>query len=294
MSQDRLERVSKIPPECNPQAGDIEKRSIGGEQELMTNQQSTKLAQPGVGSFHDPATLITTQFTSILIPSLLAIGPVRCDQIDTAFPQSLPQRIGIVRRIRNHSWRLLPRTALATRDADLGERGFRKFNFMRRGTFQPNSQRNTLTVDQYHPFCALATLGFTDARAPFLAGAKLPSRKASSHCSRPFCSKAPSRVRHACSQTPFSSHCCSLRQQVEGEGNSSGRKRQAAPVCKIHKIPSKQSRLGFRGRPCPFFRRFTGGSNGSIKFHCSSLNSFCRFFMTEAQQLTPHARKYLG
>jgi hypothetical protein len=37
-----------------------------------------------------------------------------------------------------------------------------------------------------------------------------------------------------------------------------------------------------------------GGSNGSISFHCSSLNSFCRFFMTEAQQFTPLTRKYLG
>lgn len=260
----------------------------------MTNQQSTKLAQPGVGSLHDPASLIAAQFTSILITSLHTILAVGHDQVDASLPQSLSQRIGIVSRIRNHSGRFLPRTALATRDTDLGERGFRKLNFMRRGTFQPNSQRNTLTVDQYHPFCALATLGFTDGRAPFLAGAKLPSRKASSHCSRPFWFKAPSRVRHACSQTPFSSHCCSRRQQVEGEGNSSGRKRQAAPVCKIHKIPSKQSRLGFAGRPCPSFRRLGGGSNGSISFHCSSLNSFCRFFMTEAQQFTPLTRKYLG
>ena len=260
----------------------------------MTNQQSTKLAQPGVGSLYDPASLVATQFTSIFIAPLRTILPVRHNQVDASLLQSLPQRIGIVSCIRNHAWRLLPRTTLATRDADFGERGFRKLNFMRRGTFQPNSQRNTLTVDQYHPFCALATLGFTDGRAPFLAGAKLPSRKASSHFSRPFWSKAPSRVRHACSQTPFSSHCCNLRQQVEGEGNSSGRKRQAAPVCKIHRIPSKQSRLGSGGRPRPSFRRLGGGSNGSISFHCSSFNSFCRFFMAEAQQLTPLTRKYLG
>ena len=69
----------------------------------MTNQQSTKLAQPGVGSLHDPAALIATQFTSIFIPSLFAIRPVRYDQIDTAFLQSLSQRIGIVSGIGNHS-----------------------------------------------------------------------------------------------------------------------------------------------------------------------------------------------
>jgi hypothetical protein len=49
-------------------------------------------------------------------------------------------------------------------------------NFTGGGTFQPNSQRKTLTVDQYHPLCPLAPLGFTDREAPFFAGAKLPSK----------------------------------------------------------------------------------------------------------------------
>jgi hypothetical protein len=80
---------------------------------------------------------------------------------------------------------------------------------------------------------------------------------------------------------------------VEGEGNSSGKNRQAAPVCRIHKIPSKQARLGAGGRPRLSLRRFGGGSNGSTKLQCSSLNSLCRFFMTEAQQLTCLTRKYL-
>jgi hypothetical protein len=95
------------------------------------------------------------------------------------------------------------------------------------GTFQPNSQRKTLTVDQYHPLRPLAPLGFPDGRPPFFAGAKLPSRKVSSHFSRPSSSSAPSSVRHAFSQTPASSHCCSRRQHVEGEGNSSGKNRRA-------------------------------------------------------------------
>lgn len=170
---------------------------------------------------------------------------------------------------------------------DLGERRFRKRNFPGGGAFQLNSQRNTFTVDQYHPLCALAALGFTDGRAPFFAGAKLPSRKLSSHFSSPSWSKAPNRVRQACSQTPCCSHCCNRRQQVEGKGNCSGRKRQAAPVCKIHKMPSKHARFGSGGRPRPSRRRFAGGSNGSINVHCSSFNSFCRFFMTEDQPLIP-------
>jgi len=44
--------------------------------------------------------------------------------------------------------------------------GFRKLNFTRGGTFQPNSQRKTFTVDQYHPLRTLAPLGFAEGSAP--------------------------------------------------------------------------------------------------------------------------------
>jgi len=259
----------------------------------MTNQQSAKLSQPRIGSLHDPATLVAAQFATIFILSSRTILSVRCNQLDAPFLQAFAQWIRIVSRIRDHSFRFLPGPTFGLRYADFGECGFRKRNFMRRGTFQPNSQRNTFTVDQYHPLRPLATLGFADGRPPFFAGAKLPSRKASSHFSRPSRSKAPSNVRQACSQTPFSSHCCSRRQQVEGEGNSSGKNRQAAPVCRIHKIPSKQARLAAGGRPRLSLRRLGGGSSGSTNVHCSSLNSLCRFFMTEAQQTNCLIQKYL-
>jgi hypothetical protein len=62
-----------------------------------------------------------------------------------------------------------------------------------------------------------------------LAGAKLPSRKASSHFSRPFSSNSPSSVRRALSQIPVSSHCFNRRHHVDGEGYSSGKKRMPLP-----------------------------------------------------------------
>src|SRR5271157_1041188 len=195
---------------------------------LMTNQQPAKLAEPGVGSFHDPAALITPQFAPIFVAPFLIVLPVRRDQFNASLLQPLPQRVRIVAAVGDHAFRLLSRAALRSGYADFGERGFRKLNFARRGTFQPNSQRKTLTVDQYHPLRALAPLGFTDGSAPFFAGAKLPSRKVSSHFNRPSSSSAPSSARHASSQTPSSSHCFSRRQQVEGEGNSSGKNRHAA------------------------------------------------------------------
>ena len=260
---------------------------------LMTHQQSAELAQPGVGAFDDPTPPVAAQFAPIFVAPAPIVLPVRRDQLDAAFLQSFTQRIGIVGGVGNHPFRLLPGTALAPRNRNFGERGLRKCNFVRSGTFQPNSQRKTLTVDQYHPLRPLAPLGFADGRAPFFAGAKLPSRKVSSHFNRPSSSSAPSSVRHAFSQTPSSSHCLSRRQQVEGEGNSSGKNRHAAPVCRIHRMPSKHARFDAQGRPRLSRRRLGGGNIGSTSSHCSSVNSFCRFFMAEAHHLTCLIRKYL-
>ena len=216
---------------------------------LMTNQQPTKLSQPGVGPLYNPATLVTPQFSSVFVSAMLVVVPVEDDQFDAAFPEPLTERVRIVSAIGNHALRLLSRTTFWPWCQDLDERGFRKCNFIGRGTFQPNSQRNTFTLDQYHPLCGLATLGFTDSTTPFFAGVKLLSKKFSSQSSRPCVSSAPKSVRQAFNQTPASSHCCS-HQQVEGEGNFSGKKRHTAPVCRIPQNTFKTSSIQLP-RPTP-------------------------------------------
>ena len=261
---------------------------------FMANQKPAELPEPCIGSFHDPASFVTSQLPSIVITPFLIVLPIRSDQLDGSLLQPFTQGIGVVSAIRYDAFELLPRTAFSARDTDFLERGFRKRNFCRRGTFQPNSQRKTLTVDQYHPLRSLAALGFTDSFAPFFAGAKLPSRNASSHLSRLSSSSAPSRARHAFNHTSCFCHCMSRRQQVDGEGNLSGRNRHAAPVCRTQRIPSKQARFEAQGRPRLSRLRFGSGSRGSISFHWSSVNSSCRFFMTEAQQITSASRKYLS
>jgi hypothetical protein len=149
-----------------------------------------------------------------------------------------------------------------------------------------------LTVDQYHPLRALATLGFADCEAPLLAGAKLPSRKLSSHFKRPFPSSAPSSARHASSQTPSSSHCFSRRQQVAGDGYWPGRNRHGAPVLSTHNMPCRQSRFEAHERPRLSLRLFGSGNSGSISFHCSSVNNSNRFLlMQKAQQNNVHTEK---
>lgn len=260
---------------------------------LVTNQKPAELTEPGVGSLHNPSPFVTPHLASIVITPSLVVLPVGCDQLNSPLLQSLAQRIGVIAGIGDYASRLLPRPAFRAGDTDFFERGFRKRNFCRRGTFKPNSQRKTLTVDQYHPLRSLAALGLTDGVAPFLAGAKLPSRNVSSHFSKPSASNAPNRARHASSHTPSSCHCFSRRQQVAGDGNWSGRNRHAAPVCRIHRMPSKQARFDAHGRPRLSFLRRGSGNNGSINSHCSSVTSFCRFFITEAQLPNRLKRKYL-
>jgi len=288
-----LELVSKMPPERYPEAREVKEGVVNGEQMFVTNQQSAELPEPCIGSFHDPSALIAAELAAIFIAPQFVVLPVRRDQFNTSLPESLAQWIGVVAAVGYDALRLLPRTAAWPGDADFGDCGLRKINFTRGGTFQPNSHRKTFTVDQYHPLRPLATLGLADCGAPFFAGAKLPSRKVSSHLSRPRSSSVPNSVRHAFSQIPCSCQCCNRRQHVEGEGNSSGRNRHAAPVCRTQRIPSRQARFGAGGRPRLSRRRFGLGSRGSINFHCSSVNSFCRFFMVEAQQLNRLKRKCL-
>jgi hypothetical protein len=134
------------------------------------------------------------------------------------------------------------------------------------------SQRKTLAVDHHHPLRALAPLGFADSVAPFLAGAKLPSRNDSLHfnCWRSFSS--PRKARQIVSQTSCSSQSRSLRQQVEGEGNSLGKSCQRAPLRSIHKMPSNTLRSSDGGRP-PRGRGGRLGSKGRIFSHWASVSN---------------------
>jgi len=260
---------------------------------LMTNQKAAKLSKPRIGSFHDPSALVTAQFAPILIAPQFVVLSVRNNQVNPAFFEPLAQRIGIIATVGYDALRLLTRAASWPWDADLRDGGFRKCSFSWRGTFHPNSHRKTFAIGQYHPLRSLAAFGLADYRAPFLAGAKLPSRKVSSHLSSPRSSRLPNSARQAFSQTPFSCHFCNRRKHVEGEGKSSGRNRHAAPVCRIHRMPSKHPRFGAGGRPRLSRRCFGLGSNGSTTLHCSSVKSICRFFMAKVQQFNHPKRKYL-
>jgi hypothetical protein len=134
------------------------------------------------------------------------------------------------------------------------------------------SQRKTRAVDHHHPLRPLAPLGFADSAAPFLAGAKLPSRNDSLHFNC-WCSFNSARnALQISSQISCSSQSRSRRQQVDGDGNSSGKSCQRAPLRSIHKMPSSTLRSLARGRP-PRGRLGRFGSKGWILAHWASVSS---------------------
>src|SRR6266850_2727377 len=240
---------------------------------IVANDHATKVAEPGEGAFHLPATPIATQGSTVLGTRLAAIPAMRCDQLDSSCRHPLAQRIAVVGAIGDHPQRFLawPSTAIPPGHADRRERLFREPHLVGRCRVKLLSQRNTLAVDHHHPLRALAPLGFSDFQAPFFAGAKLPSRNDSlqSSCSRWFSSAR--NARQMVSQTPCSSQSRSRRQHVAGEGNSSGKSCQRAPLRRIHKRPSSTLRSEARGRP-PRRRERGRGSKGRTFSHWASVN----------------------
>lgn len=247
---------------------------------ILANNQSAIIAEPSEGTLDLPSAFIATHFAAIMVFSLLVVVPIRADQFNPPMSQGLPQWVTIVTFVRNEPLWIFPgSTTSLTGHRDVCKRLVQELHFRWGRRVQVVSQRNTLAVDHHHPLRALAPAGFADAEPPFLAGAKLPSIKASDQSSWPRSSKSARNTRQALSQTPCSSQSFSRRQHVEGLGYFLGKSAHGAPVRRIHKIPSKTLRLSIQGRPpCLDFLGF--GNSGLIFFHCVSV-SFQRSFAIE-------------
>jgi len=237
---------------------------------LIADYQASKIAQPSKRAFNFPSFLVSSKLPAVLLFTFRAIAPIRNNQIYFQLLTALSKRVAVISFVTDKSFGALFRSAsTATRNVDCIESFFGKFYFRRRCRGKEASQRNTLAVDHHHPFRSFAFFGFADASAPFFAGAKLPSIKASSQSSSPSASSMDRNLRHISSHTPWSSHRRNRLQHVAGLGYRSGKSCHRAPVRKIQSMPSKTWRLSMAGRP-PFGLVFGSGSSGFNSFHCSS------------------------
>ena len=85
----------------------------------MTDQQTSELAEPSIGSLNDPAAFVAAQFATVMISPFLVVAPVWGDQFNAAPLPSFAQRIGVIATIGDHPLWLLPRPSFRSGDADL-------------------------------------------------------------------------------------------------------------------------------------------------------------------------------
>jgi len=256
----------------------MKERSINCDVPIVSHDEPAAVAQPREGAFDFVSTLVAAKFSSILRRFLLAIGAVRTNKFYAALSKSLSQRVRVVAAIGNKTlWFSLGCSWPLSGYRYCFERLFDKFDFRRGRRVQVVSQRNTFAVDHHHPLRSLALFGLSDAFAPFLAGAKLPSIKHSLQSSWPRSSSSARNARHASSQISCCSQSRSRRQQVEPLAYFFGTSSHGAPVRNTQSMPSKTLRLSIHGLP-PRFDFLSFGSSGSILAHCPSV-SFQRFFV---------------
>jgi hypothetical protein len=247
---------------------------IHSNQAFITHNQSAEIAQPGESPFDFPPVLVALPDFWRLLAANFAVSAVRDQEADSPPCQSGPQFVRIISLIADKAlgsalWASPPLAG----DFDGLQGLFCQPYFRGRCRGNGASQRNTLAVDHHHPLRALASLGFPDSGAPFFAGAKLASMKASSQSKSPAASNCERKVRQICSHKSSSAQRFKRRQHVDGLGYRWGRSCQRAPVRSIHRMPSRTSRLLLRGRP-PLNPGLSEGSKGAILAHCSPVRNF--------------------
>jgi hypothetical protein len=255
----------------------MEKRTIDSYVSVVSHYESAAVAQPRKCAFDFPSTSESSQRSAILRRLFASSLAMRADKFYATLSKTLSQWVRVVTAIRDKTLGFaFGCTRSVPRHCYFLERLFDELDFRRGRRVQVVSQRNTFAVDHHHPLRSFAFLGLSDAFAPFLAGAKLPSRKHSLQSSWPRSSNSPRNALQIVSHISCSSQSCSRRQQVEPLPYCFGKSAHGAPVRSIQRMPSNTLRLSSHGLP-PRFDFLSFGNNDSILAHCSSV-SFQRFF----------------
>ncbi len=232
---------------------------------IEPNQYTTKVLQPGKQTLDLPTSFVAPQFSAVLRFRPLAIGFVRRDHLGFKLGKIFIQRIGIISLVTDQLSRSLVGKARK-------ESLFDKSDFMWRSTFRVDGDRKTKAVCHCHELRAFAPLGRSHSEAPFFATMKVPSIKHSERSSLPRRRKSSAKVSNTFFNLPSLTHCWNLRWQVWYGGNLPGKSDHRAPERRIQSTPFKISRSARRGRPRVWTVSVLS-NNGSIKDHCSSVNS---------------------
>lgn len=232
---------------------------------FVADDKSAPVKEPTDRPFDLVASFVASQGPTILSRSPCAVLAVFADEFDLPCLQTLAERIAVGRSIVEQPHGLASRRAPLDQSLD-------ELDLRLAGAGAVGPQRYALPIDEQPDLRAVAFLGLADLDAPFFAGENVPSPIVSSQLIRCSRSSLPSSRAHAVLKTPDVAHSCSRRQQVLGEGKCLGKSFQRAPLCKIHKMPSKHGRDATRGRP-PTLVIGVWGNRSAIQSPCSSVSS---------------------
>lgn len=249
---------------------------------FVSRNQSPEVLQPTDRTLDLPATAVATQRATILRCGLDTVAPVRANQFNAAPLEPATQWVAVGSQIVNQ-------TSRQTTQAPLLQQRFNQRYLMRAGAGNVNAQRQSGGVAVHHNLGAFAALGLAHAFTPFFAEENVPSANVSSVFTSPRASRRRSKRDQACSQMPALVQSRNRRQQVLGDGKWRGKSFQRAPVRRIQRIPSTQSRAAAGGRP-PCGDGVGAGNKSWIKNHCSSVSSVSGSVMDPAGAKAPSSR----
>ena len=234
---------------------------------FVSNNQSPEVLKPGKQTLNFPSAPITSEFPAILGRRLFATSAMRRYHFNATLLKKLAiKAIAIIGFIANKFVRsILSKTAV---DSCLD-----KLYFMGRSTFHMSGDRKTTSVCDGQDLGAFAALCLADSKTPFFAGAKQPSMNASRISIWPRSYRSSTSSWAMLWKIPSRTHCWKRRWHVWYGGYRCGKSFQGAPVRRIHRIPFITSRGSRAFRPLGSLIGVKDTIMGSIRFHCSFVNS---------------------
>ena len=160
-------------PEQDADASEVDEPKEVAGVALPSIREPSVVEQPGEEPFDLPAPDVASQGSTILGGVALAIRTVGRNQFDFSLvAKPLVERIAVISSVSN-------KEIGCVLEKPVVDRLFDERDFMRRSTRNPDGDRKTMAVCDCHDLRPLPPLRFPDARAPFLAPAKVPSMNAS-------------------------------------------------------------------------------------------------------------------
>ena len=140
---------------------------------FVAHHQASEVIQPGKQALDLPAALIPPEWTAVLSFGLGSIAPMRSNHLHAQLALKLPiQTVGVIGLVADQPLR-------GGRDKAPSQSGGNQPHLVWRSAFHVSGDRKTRSVCNCHDLGAFSTLRIADSRAPFFAGAKLPSMNVS-------------------------------------------------------------------------------------------------------------------